>query len=286
MRTLYIDVYFMINFTVDAISLYFAAIFAQIPTTVRRITLASVLGAVAACAIVLVSEILWLRLVLTVLSLIGMGMVGASVSGARRLRYIALFIVFEALVGGIVTFVWDLLDRYAYEILESSSGGPVNRRLLLFSVIVLLSFGVFKMLVSFFSKTRCEGSVLLEICFLGQTVRTEAFVDSGNLAIDPMDMRPVMLLKRRLAEEFLPQGVLHLSDPDLLDRDIRRRIRLVPVSRGGVTHVLVGVRADKVSVISDEGEQEVSVTLAIDREEGSFGGFDALMPSAALDYVL
>lgn len=286
MRTLYIDVYFMINFTVDAISLYFAAIFAQIPTTVRRITLASVLGAVAACVIVLVSEILWLRLVLTVLSLIGMGMVGASVSGARRLRYIALFIVFEALVGGIVTFVWDLLDRYAYEILESSSGGPVNRRLLLFSVIVLLSFGVFKMLVSFFSKTRCEGSVLLEICFLGQTVRTEAFVDSGNLAIDPMDMRPVMLLKRRLAEEFLPQGVLHLSDPDLLDRDIRRRIRLVPVSRGGVTHVLVGVRADKVSVISDEGEQEVSVTLAIDREEGSFGGFDALMPSAALDYVL
>ena len=286
MRTLYIDVYFMINFTVDAISLYFAAIFAQIPTTVRRITLASVLGAVAACAIVLVSEILWLRLVLTVLSLIGMGMVGASVSGARRLRYIALFIVFEALVGGIVTFVWDLLDRYAYEILESSSGGPVNRRLLLFSVIVLLSFGVFKMLVSFFSKTRCEGSVLLEICFLGQTVRTEAFVDSGNLAIDPMDMRPVMLLKRRLAEEFLPQGVLHLSDPDLLDRDIRRRIRLIPVSRGGVTHVLVGVRADKVSVISDEGDQEVSVTLAIDREEGSFGGFDALMPSAALDYVL
>ena len=286
MRTLYIDVYFMINFTVDAISLYFAAIFAQIPTTVRRITLASVLGAVAACVIVLVSEILWLRLVLTVLSLIGMGMVGASVSGARRLRYIALFIVFEALVGGIVTFVWDLLDRYAYEILESSSGGSVNRRLLLFSVIVLLSFGVFKMLVSFFSKTRCEGSVLLEICFLGQTVRTEAFVDSGNLAIDPMDMRPVMLLKRRLAEEFLPQGVLHLSDPDLLDRDIRRRIRLIPVSRGGVTHVLVGVRADKVSVISDEGEQEVSVTLAIDREEGSFGGFDALMPSAALDYVL
>ena len=286
MRTLYIDVYFMINFTVDAISLYFAAIFAQIPTTVRRINLASVLGAVAACVIVLVSEMLWLRLVLTVLSLIGMGMVGASVSGARRLRYIALFIVFEALVGGIVTFVWDLLDRYAYEILESSSGGPVNRRLLLFSVIVLLSFGVFKMLVSFFSKTRCEGSVLLEICFLGQTVRTEAFVDSGNLAIDPMDMRPVMLLKRRLAEEFLPQGVLHLSDPDLLDRDIRRRIRLIPVSRGGVTHVLVGVRADKVSVISDEGEQEVSVTLAIDREEGSFGGFDALMPSAALDYVL
>ena len=286
MRTLYIDVYFMINFTVDAISLYFAAIFAQIPTTVRRITLASVLGAVAACVIVLVSEILWLRLVLTVLSLIGMGMVGASVSGARRLRYIALFIVFEALVGGIVTFAWDLLDRYAYEILESSSGNPVNRRLLLFSVIVLLSFGVFKMLVSFFSKTRCEGSVLLEICFLGQTVRTEAFVDSGNLAIDPMDMRPVMLLKRRLAEEFLPQGVLHLSDPDLLDRDIRRRIRLIPVSRGGVTHVLVGVRADKVSVISDEGEQEVSVTLAIDREEGSFGGFDALMPSAALDYVL
>ncbi len=288
MRTLYIDVYFMINFTVDALAMYFAAIFSAVPTTARRIAAASAVGALAACGIVFLTEQAALKLVLTFLSLVIMAFIGARrISVQRRAKFVCSFIIFEALVGGIVTFIWSFLDKYVYEKIESAAGQEVNRKLLAFALIVLLSIGVFKMLVSFFSNTKCAGSVVLEIDFLDKKIKTEAFVDSGNLAIDPMDMRPVLLIKTELARLLLPENVIHLRDPDAIDREIRKRIRLIPISRGGATHVLTGVRADHVRVITDTDKcEEVSVTLAIDREEGSFGGYEALMPAAALENVV
>ena len=142
------------------------------------------------------------------------------------------------------------------------------------------------MIVSFFSNIQSEGSVKIEVCFLEQKATFEAFIDSGNLALDPMDMTPIMLLKKESARTVLPENIINLSDPDSLDKKARKRIRLIPVSRGGATHVLTGVKADSVKVIKDGKSEEINVTLAIDKEGGSFGGFGALMPAAALDDVV
>ena len=139
------------------------------------------------------------------------------------------------------------------------------------------------MLISFFSNIESEGSVELEISFLNKKGRFEAFIDSGNLAIDPMDMRPVLFLKRKIAEKLFPESILDLRDPDSVDRETRKRIRLIPVSRGGQTHVLVGVRVDRVEVIKGDLHEEIYVTVAIDKEGGDYGGYDALMPAAVFD---
>ncbi len=142
------------------------------------------------------------------------------------------------------------------------------------------------MLVSLFSNVESEESVDLEICFLNKTAIVTAFVDSGNLAVDPMDMSPVILIKKEVAETILPENISGLCDIDSLDRKVKKRIRLIPVSRGGETHVLVGVKVDSVKIIKNESTEEISVTLAIDKEGGTFGGFKALMPSAALEHAL
>ena len=138
------------------------------------------------------------------------------------------------------------------------------------------------MLISFFNNIESEGALELEIKFLNKCVRVEAFIDSGNLAIDPMDMRPVLFLKQNIAGELFPESILDLRDPDSVDREIRKRIRLIPVSRGGVTHVLVGVRVDEVNVVKDGKREAILVTVAIDKEGGSYGGYDALMPAAVV----
>ena len=142
------------------------------------------------------------------------------------------------------------------------------------------------MIVSFFSNIESEGSVDVEISFLNNKTVVSAFVDSGNLAIDPMDMSPILLIKKEIAKTILPENIIELTGIDSLDRSVKKRIRLIPVSRGGHTHVLVGVKADKVKVLKGESEEEITVTLAIDKEGGDFGGYRALMPSAALDNVL
>ena len=282
-RTLYIDVYFLINFTVDLLSLYFAACFSKIPTTVKRLIFASSVGAIIAIAVVLMPEIPLLKFVIATLGLFAVGFIAPKKIGIkRRIKYIFAFVIFEGLVGGVVSFIWDILDRYISKIFDSSEGGAVNRKMLFLSLIVLLCIGVFKMLVSFFSGVESEESARVEISFMDNTAVVSAFVDSGNLAVDPMDMSPILLLKRDVAKSILPENIIDLCNIDSLDRSIKKRIRLIPVSRGGQTHVLVGVKADAVRLIDGESSEELRVTLAIDKEGGDFGGYKALMPSASL----
>ncbi len=142
------------------------------------------------------------------------------------------------------------------------------------------------MLVSFFSNNQSEGSAQVEISFLDNTAVVSAFIDTGNLAIDPMDMSPILLLKKDVAKSILPENIIDLCNIDSLDRSVKKRIRLIPLSRGGETHVLVGVKADAVRLIGEDNTEELRVTLAIDKEGGDFGGFKALMPAAALDNAI
>ena len=286
MQTLYIDVYFLINFTVDILALYFSVMLSKVSTTTVRLIISALIGATAAVLIVFLPESALLKLACAGVSLFFVSFFATKrVSLRRKVKFTAAFIIFEALVGAGAYFLWGILDKNLYGKFEGA-GGAVNRKFLFFSVIVLLSIGVFKMIVSFFSNIESEGSVEIEIEFQGRVLRTEAFVDSGNLAVDPMDMSPILLIKEGVAKDIFPVNLIDLRDPDSLDRSVRRRIRLIPISKGGTTHVLTGIKADSIKLIREGGYEEISVTVAIDKEGGTYGGFEALMPSAAIGDVL
>lgn len=281
MKTLYIDVYFLVNFTVDVLALYFSSLFSKVPTSVRRISLAALLGGAVASILVFLPDLPVLKLLLSFGSLILISHVATKpVSRKRRLKFSFAFLMFSALVGGGAYFLFGVLDEFFYDSLANVSGAAVNRKMLLFSIVILLSIGVFKMFISAFSSNQTERRVKTNITFLGKSLTLDAFVDSGNLAVDPMDMRPVLILKETYARELFSKDIIELSDPDILPKEVRKRIRLLPITRGGHTHVLVGVRVDSVSV--GEEMEEISVTVAIDKEGGDFGGYYALMPSAAI----
>ncbi len=283
MQTLYIDVYFLINFTVDYIALYFASLMAKVPTTAFRLVISSLIGGVVAVISVLSPEIPSLKLVISFSGLILTVYFSVNrVSLFRRIKMIFTFLIFSALLGSFVYYLYGIFDKYLYDYFKGSEGGAQNRKLLMFSLIVLLSIGVFKMLVSFFRNIEQDGSGMLEITVFGKSIREEAFIDSGNLAMDPMDMRPVLFIKEEIAKKLFPKELCELSDPDKLDRETRKRIRLIPVSNGGTTHVLTGIRADSVKLIEEGKAEELLVTVAIDKEGGSYGGYFALLPSSAI----
>lgn len=286
MKTLYIDVYFLINFTVDLLALYFASCFSKMPTSTKRLLISSAVGALIAVGVVLLPEYAILKFIIATAGLIAMGFIAPKrVSVRRKLKFVFAFLIFEALLGGAVSFLWGILDKYISNFFDGAEGGAVNRKMLFLSLIVLLSIGVFKMLVSFFSNIESEGSVDVEISFLDNTAVVSAFVDSGNLAVDPMDLSPILLLKKEVAKTILPENIIELSNIDSLERKVKKRIRLVPLSRGGETHVMVGVKADAVRLVGGKNE-ELRVTLVIDKEGGDFGGYKALMPAAALDNAI
>ena len=99
MRTLYIDIYFLINLTVDIISLYFASCFSKTKTTTRRLILSATLGALSAVGVVFLPENAFLKLFVGGISLILMGLItpcGASLR--RKVKFTISFLVFQTLI--------------------------------------------------------------------------------------------------------------------------------------------------------------------------------------------
>ena len=60
-------------------------------------------------------------------------------------------------------------------------------------------------------------------------------------------------------------------------------IRLIPVKRAGNTEIEIGIRTERATVVEKGKESDIRLTFIIDKECGSFGGYEGLIPAAALD---
>ena len=282
-KVLYIDIYFLVNFTIDLVSLYFAALFSKIRCTNKRLLISAIIGAAISCVVILIDYPI-IQVVLSLLALVSMDLICSGKRITKRSFVFCIsFIIFLSLIGGFVSYFWNLLS----EIFEGYviSNDKINRRILFLAIIVLLSIGVFKMFITVMNTSNIDSKVSFIIQLQDKICETEALVDTGNLAIDPMSMRPVLIIKRELAEKFLPMDIIELSNIDDISRGMKKRIRLIPISRGSETHVLVGIRPDSVRIKTSDGYEDIDVTIAIDKEGGDFGGYIALMPASALKNV-
>ncbi len=285
MQTLYIDVYFLINFTVDILAIYFAVSFSSVPTTRLRLVLGAVAGAVFATLAIFI-DIPIFKLISALLFSFVIAIISVKeVSFFRRFKFFFAFLVFETLIGGAVYFGYSLLDKYMYEILTSFEGAEENRSLLIIAIVILLSVGVFKLFISIFTSEGRHGNREVEVSVLDKKISFGAFVDSGNLLRDPMDMKPIMLIKEELAERFMPKSLISGGTYEL-PADVKRRIRLIPLSGEGGVKILIGIRPSSVRVLCENGKkEEIDVILAIDKEGGTYGGYEALLPASAIEDV-
>ena len=123
-----------------------------------------------------------------------------------------------------------------------------------------------------------EKSIRIRIDLGDKTLEVDALIDTGNLVRDPMNMNPVIFIKRSSAEKIIPSSIIDFDDIDSLGKDFKKRIRLIPVTRNSQTHVMMGVRVDRVIMIRNNFKEEINATIVIDKEDGTYGGFYALTP--------
>lgn len=283
LKTLYIDIYFLVNFTIDLISLYFAALFVKTKVTNIKMIISATFGAFSSCLIIFLEGSILYILCSIISILLMIVLCTFSLTAKRKMIFGFSFIIFLSVFGGIVSFLWETLSNVFSK--YSIKNDVVNRKMLFLSLIILLSIGVCKMMIAILKSGKIETKVMLQIKFLGKECSTEALIDTGNLAIDPLRMKPVLLIKEKIAQSFIPKNVIELIDVDLLEKDIKKKIILVPLSKNGSTHMYVGIVPDDVTVIYKDRKEAIDVTVVIDKEGGDFGGFMALMPFSAIDNV-
>ncbi len=285
MKTLYVDVYFLINFCVDFLALHFASRFTKISTGNIRLIIASVLGGIYAVLLAFLPQnSAVFSFVSIVFVFLMVFIVAKGAGGTRKIKYLVAFLVFEILIGGLVYYAYVTLDKFFPDSFESTA--PSNRKLLVLSLIILLSMGVLKLLLSLFGNTAAERNVTVKLKIFGKTAEVNALIDSGNLVRDPMDMVPVMLIKRTYAEKCFPKTVRCLMGDAIYYDEVKKRLRLIPVNTGGITRILKAICPEHASVLVDNGEEEIRITVAIDEEGESYGGYAALVPLSALDNIL
>ena len=278
MKTFYIDVYFLINFTTDILALYFAATLNKIKSTVPRLILAGCFGSAIACVIVLFDVT---GALFAAVFLFGIGITCEIFcpleTKIRKFKMVFAFLLFETLIGGLVSLTYGLLDTYFYPLVSDRSFGAENRRLLLIALMILITYGLLKLVFVVFYSSKCEKNARLVICIGGETETLTALVDSGCFLCDPLDGKPVIIVKSNLIELTGRLGDVSASE----NAEIKRRVRIIPVRSLGTERILVGLRTDYIEI---EGRKEryENIVIALDNEEGSFGGYDGLMPTAAI----
>ena len=286
MQTLYIDVYFLINFTVDILALYFSAGFAKIPVSVPRLIISALIGGAYAVLAILFISNQKLMYPISAILLISMILICTKGIGIyRKAKYTIAFLLFQIIIGGFVYYSYCTLDKVMDTENLSNIGGE-NRNLLILSLIVLLSIGVLKLIISFFGSVRSEKSVKLLVCYEGKETVFEALVDSGNLAKDPFDKTPVMLVNYNKAKEIFGETMCLGDKLTSSDYKIKSKIRVIPVSFGKVNKILYGIKPDAVYAIDGTKREKISVVLAVDKEGDNYGGYSGLVPLAALEDVI
>ena len=280
MTTIYIDVYFLINFTVDLLAFHFASLFSRVYVKSLRLVCASGVSALLACAMVFINTSPILTGMISVASFIIVSYVlVAKVGIVRRIKLMVAFLLFLTIIGGLVYFAFNLIDSYFPKQAIASLN---NRRLLILSMVVLLSIGIIRMMLSMFFHSKTEKTVRLRLELLGRTIECDALVDSGNLLKDPIDLTPVMLIKAESVKGLFPNGV---PEPYSVNDELNRFIRLIPVSKNGSVTLESGIRPQRAWIIRKRQHVETKLTFIIDREEGSFGGYGALVPASALERI-
>ncbi len=288
--TIYADILFLINFSMDFLSLRLTAKILHIPLRLPRAVLSSSVGALAGTLTILFIPdkpvFGFLSVIAGVLSSVLMGAIATGWSNI--IRKSAVLWGVGAFIGGIFTLLLELggsmnpagnsYDSLSYGSKHSVSGGVGE----IFIVCAVVSCALVRLFSSASSKKTAE----LKFTLRGKSYAMTALCDSGNSAADPFTAAPVVIVAARAVPGFdaSPAGIGSNSDKipgiggtELSDESVQKpvKVRVIPIKTAAGERVLYGFVPDSLSV---DGKERDAV-IAIDGENKAYSGFTAIIPA-------
>ena len=272
---IYGDVLFIINFSMDFLSLYIVGRLLHFEMKAWRVMAGASVGAFYGVVSLLIDTYVILETAITVGVLILMCLVAFH---ARRLRSYATAAVLVGavgmLIGGMMTSVFMRLGKYQSYI---EIGGDIP--VLHFAVFAALSSMATWAIGRLFRRKRAIRTCRLRLRFSGEERELTALVDSGNFAEEPVSGTPVVFLKEEAAS-VLPErlrmamqsGVASLSAEDA------GRLRVIPTRTVLGENILLAAVPEGFSLLVDGVWEQRRVLVALDACKGDYGGFVALVP--------
>ncbi len=264
---LYADVLFLIDFSMDAVSLYMTSRFTHAELKVKRAVASASFGAVVSVICTALGVKREVSFIISIFSAVIMCLIGFGTYQVRRLlKYTAVLISGEFLLGGIMTSIMSHGNR-AYTYSPQAKSSPK---------IAIMLFGVAAAAALFFilGKVKTKKSTTVSFSVRGESFTCEALVDSGNLLRDPFSGLPVIVMSYKAAPRALKEARDSFQQGAPLKGEI---FRLIPASGIGGDSLMVALKPERIKV---EDKPCSAMIACAAREDGEIP--DCIVPEALL----
>lgn len=224
---LYIDVFFMLNFTMDFVILLISGAMRRLKPSKLRYSLAAALGALWACIVVLWPDMPgWLA---TPVSYIGICLLMCLVAwNIRQIRKLLVAVIVLYLVtwvmGGALNTIYYATKAGTYVRQILTEGTATVTVLWLICSVVALSGG-FVLVRKLYREYQAVNTPIkeVEVVFGGNTVSAKALLDTGNRLLTPTG-KPVHMIDTVLLEQLLNEEqknyLEHIKKGNLIEEEI------------------------------------------------------------------
>lgn len=248
---IYIDVFFILNFLIDYLSLYTSGRFLLLTSSAHRISLGASLGAIWSVFYLFFPHFFLLHLPIAWLM--------SKISfGQKSIKVTALFLFTEMAFGGITEAL-----RAIFIFLPKS-----GVRLGAFILLATIAFFSFCDLYKIYIRKRINAvSVRADLSFGEKTKEINLLIDSGNLAIESATKRRIIFLKEQLLFE---------SDEEKKCFFAKARLFAVPIKTAAGEGIKYGFIPQKILFYDKKYNCEKFIIVP-DTEGCEFGGFDGII---------
>ena len=289
MQTVYIDIFFLINFSMDFLSLFLASRLLSRKVKILRLALSALLGGFYACFSLVFSFSAHLGVFsLAVDAFACLLMAFIAIFSRKNLRGVFSFaLVFGAvsiLLGGAMTALFALFNRMGLDSLLNGNSADTDDGISVWLFAVFAIISAFLTLVGgkFLRRKSLRQEGMVEIAYRGKSVSLPCVCDSGNLLREPISQKLCIVAELDALRPILTRELYESAsrgDISALDGIDASRVRVIPTQSAVGSAMLVGLRADRVYVDIGDVKTEFDVYIAISKEKLLLKGVKALVPS-------
>lgn len=270
--TVYGDVLFLINLSMDFLSLFISGRILHLECKSRYLLIASVIGGVYGVLALLIKSTL-LGVILNTSVYIAMCLIAyPKVSLRVFLKLCVLFYGVSLLCGGAVTAFYSFFDKILHNIpLSSQSTGKAKIPIWLFFALIALCGVLSYVTGRIFAGGKNEKYVDFSITVNGKTSRLHTLCDSGNLLTEPITSTPVIVV----CEKWFRENIGFRQEDILKVPYLMSKLRYIPSSTPTGECMLIGILPDRIILTKEKTAVKAVIAIA---QSGEFTDFDGIAP--------
>ena len=266
--TIYIDVVLIENLLMNYIILFATGVILKIKIKHIRLILASLVGAIYTIIAYISALRIYSNIFLKfILSLIIIYIAFNPKSVKKLFKFTLIFYLTSFVFGGAafaliyIVKPQEILKNNGL-VLNTNSLKTIFISAIIAFAIIIIGFKVVKNKISA-KDMYCNIKIILN----QKEIETKAMIDTGNFLKEPITNTPVIVVEHTLLYDCMPKEILnHLETilggdfseiPDKVREEYILKLKVIPFSSLGKQNgMLLGIKADKVIIKSDEEEKE------------------------------